>query len=203
MSLPNSGLYSIVNVDNLDKPLERVALYLEHQIKLIQLRCKKPFERNLPQLATEAVKLAEQHSCTLIVNDYLDIAARSGAHGVHLGQEDQSPRIARQILGSEAIIGLSTHTIEQVEAAQSEPVDYLGFGPVFQSPTKSGHAEVTGTEKLQEACKLSHFPIVAIGGINSKNVKEVYQAGAQSAAVISSLENCEDLAAEIKCFNKA
>jgi thiamine-phosphate pyrophosphorylase len=124
----------------------------------------------------------------LIINDRVDLALAVGAHGVHLGQDDMPPDAARRLLGPNAIIGYSTHNIEQAIAAIKLPIDYLAIGPIFATTTKSDTAPVLGLEgsrAVREA--IGRFPLVAIGGITHANAREVIQAGADSVAVISAL----------------
>ncbi len=123
----------------------------------------------------------------IVVNDRADIALLTGADGVHLGQDDLSPRAVRRLLGPRAVIGLSTHTREELEAARDEPADYLAVGPVFETATKADSAPVVSLSGLREARSLYAGPLVAIGGISRSRVGAVLAAGADAAAVISAL----------------
>jgi thiamine-phosphate pyrophosphorylase len=124
----------------------------------------------------------------LIINDRVDVALALGADGVHLGQEDMEPRAARELLGENAIIGLSTHNISQVLEAQKAPIDYLAIGPIFSTATKQNASPVVGLAGLAEVRQiLKEIPLVAIGGITEANAAEVIHAGADSVAVVSSL----------------
>jgi len=141
--------------------------------------------------ATEAVlRRAEPFRATVIVNDRADVARVAGAHGVHVGQEDLPPAAVRAVAGSQAIVGLSTHTPEQIAAALREPVSYIAIGPVFGTGTKeTGHAAV-GLSRVREAADRAHaaaMPVVAIGGITADTAAEVSAAGADAVAVISGL----------------
>jgi len=112
----------------------------------------------------------------------------TGTSGVHLGQDDLPPLEARKLLGRDAIIGFSTHTIEQAEAALELPVDYIAFGPIFPTATKRDHEEVVGLEMLRKMrSRIGDFPLVAVGGINLENLVDVIEAGADSVAMISAL----------------
>lgn len=123
----------------------------------------------------------------VIVNDRADVALLAGAHGVHLGQDDLSCRAARAFLGAKAVIGLSTHSPNEVRAAQSAPADYLAIGPVFATGTKPDAAPVVGLAGVREARRLCPGPLVAIGGIRGPRVREVLDAGADAVAVASAL----------------
>jgi len=132
--------------------------------------------------------VAKAHSVRVIINDRVDIAMAAGADGVHLGQDDMPADAARRILGDTSIIGLSTHTPEQTAAAAKLPVDYVAFGPVFSTTTKADPDEVVGLFGVAAAKEIvGNIPLVAIGGINASNVREVLAAGADSAAMISEI----------------
>ncbi len=154
---------------------------------LIQLR-----EKHLPAdqfyaEAVNAVAAAREAGVILLINDRVDIAKMTGADGVHLGRDDLPPAAARQLLGRDAIIGLSTHSITEATAAAREPVDYVAFGPIFRTDTKPDTEPVVGLGQLAEIRNaLPNIPLVAIGGINAENITAVIEAGADSAAVISS-----------------
>lgn len=123
----------------------------------------------------------------LILNDRPALVAPAGWDGVHLGQTDLSPSSARSLLGRRAIVGLSTHTDVQVLTADRQPVDYIAIGPVFSTLTKSDTSPVIGIEGVMRARALTRKPLVAIGGITAENAPAVYDAGADSVAVISAI----------------
>ena len=155
---------------------------------LIQLR-----EKQLPALefyeqAKAAVVVAERCAVRLIINDRVDVAISVGAHGVHLGQDDLPPVAARKLLGETAIIGYSTHNVDQALEAVTLPIDYLAIGPIFQTTTKTDTSPVLGLEGLRAVrSAIGDFPLVAIGGITHANAREAIEAGADSVAVISAL----------------
>jgi thiamine-phosphate pyrophosphorylase len=124
----------------------------------------------------------------LIINDRVDIALVAGAGGVHLGQDDLPPDAARRILGENAVIGLSTHNAGQAEAAICQSVNYIAVGPIFETGTKTDHSPVIGLEGLAAVRRsVGDFPLVAIGGITPERLAEVFDAGADSAAMIAGL----------------
>lgn len=141
--------------------------------------------------ATEAVlQRAEPFRATVIVNDRADIARIAGAHGVHVGQDDLPPWAVRAVAGRAAIVGLSTHTTEQIAVALREPVSYLAIGPVFGTGTKETGYTAVGLTRVREAADRAHaasMPVVAIGGIAVDTAAEVLAAGADAVAVISGL----------------
>ena len=155
---------------------------------LIQLREKRLSPREFYEQAKAAVAGAARRGVKLIVNDRVDVALAVGALGVHLGQDDMPPDAARKLLGSNAVIGYSTHNVEQAIAATKLPIDYLAIGPIFATTTKSDTAPVLGLEGLRTVRRaIGAFPLVAIGGITRSNAREVIDAGADSVAVISAL----------------
>ena len=167
---------------------EQVKLLSLGGATLIQLREKRMPAREFYDQAKEAVEEAARRGVQLIVNDRVDVALAVGAHGVHLGQDDMPPEAARGLLGSDALIGYSTHNIEQAVAATKLPIDYLAIGPIFATTTKSDTAPVLGLEGLRTVRRaVGAFPLVAIGGITSANAADVIAAGADSVALISAL----------------
>ncbi|HEY6805152.1 MAG TPA: thiamine phosphate synthase [Pyrinomonadaceae bacterium] len=155
---------------------------------LIQLREKRLSSRDLYREAETTLKVAHELGVRLIINDRVDIALAIRADGVHLGQDDLTPAAARQLLGPDAIIGFSTHNLAQALEAVELPIDYLAFGPIFPTGTKSDTSPVVGLAALKEVrTAIDKKPLVAIGGINSENAPDVTQHGADSVAVISCL----------------
>jgi thiamine-phosphate pyrophosphorylase len=136
-------------------------------------------------------ELTRRYSVPLIVNDRVDLALAVDADGVHIGQDDLPPPVVREILGEDKIIGISTHSLEEVKEANGLPVDYIAFGSIFRTPTKEKPI-VVGTDLLKEAKKVAKKPLVAIGGIMPYNVDEVIKAGADGVAVISAILGFQD-----------
>jgi thiamine-phosphate diphosphorylase len=161
--------------------------------RLVQLRAKDATTRDLVDLARRAKALCDRHGAALIVNDRADVARLVDAAGVHLGQDDLPPATARQILGPTKVIGFSTHTVAQAEAALAEGIaDYLAFGPVFPTSSKTKPDPVQGTEPLRTVRRLCPIPLVAIGGITADNLAAVLTTGADAAAVISAISHAAD-----------
>ncbi|HMO16690.1 MAG TPA: thiamine phosphate synthase [Oligoflexia bacterium] len=193
------SVYPIASLDNLSDPFSHIKNLLSLNARLslnsqwIQIRSKGiiPSDKLL-LFVKNVLKLRNEisPSSKIIVNDYLNIALEAEADGLHLGQSDKpGPLEARKILGNTAIIGLSSHTLTQASNAPFESLSYLATGPVYLSGTKFGHAEVTGISTLTEVRKICPTPLIAIGGISSKNSKEVFTAGADSVAVIGALSS--------------
>jgi thiamine-phosphate pyrophosphorylase len=167
---------------------EQVARLIEGGASLIQLRDKHAAPRDFYRDAAAALQVARDHHARLIINDRVDIALALKADGVHLGQTDLPATAARRLLGKEVIIGFSTHNPEQARLATAFPVDYLAFGPIFQTSTKENPDPVTGLPGLRELGTIKDsLPLVAIGGITLANAVEAFKAGADSVAVIAQL----------------
>ena len=165
---------------------------------LIQLRDKTSGARDFLESAKAAVIAGRECGVKLIINDRADIAAAVGADGVHLGQDDLPVAAARERLGATAIIGLSTHSLSQAEAATKLGIDYLAIGPIFSSATKEDTAPEVGLDGLKAVrSRVGEFPLVAIGGITVDRALNVLQAGADSVAIISALlRNPHEIAAQ-------
>jgi thiamine-phosphate pyrophosphorylase len=142
----------------------------------------------LLDLCNDIIAFAVSSNVVVIVNDRADLARMAGARGVHVGQDDIPPAHVRRLLGGDAVIGLSTHTVAQVEAALREPVTYIAVGPVFRTLTKDTGYKAVGLEFVSMAARLAgDVPIVAIGGITLGNAQSVIDAGAAAVAVIGDL----------------
>ena len=166
---------------------EQVKRLIAGGATLIQLRDKHATPRDFYREAATALRLARYHNARLIINDRVDIALALGADGVHLGQSDIPARAARRLLGSAAIIGVSTHNPTQVALAIEMPVDYVAFGPIFRTETKKDPDALTGLEGLRSVRSLIDMPLVAIGGITLTNAAGVFEAGADAVATIAGL----------------
>ena len=167
---------------------EQVDLLIDSGARLIQLREKTDSPLRFFKQAKSAVRVARDRGAKIIINDRVDIALALKADGVHLGQEDLGPAAARRILGGDAIIGFSTHSLEQARLAAQLPVDYVAIGPIFSTTTKQSTNRPVGLDglaRLREA--LGGVPLVAIGGITSKNIGTVIKAGADVVAIIGDI----------------
>jgi thiamine-phosphate pyrophosphorylase len=138
--------------------------------------------------ARSALAVVENAGAQLIINDRVDVAQAVGAHGVHLGQDDMPPDAARRLLGDQAIIGYSTHSVEQARQALSLPIDYIAIGPIFETVSKTDTSPALGLDGLRAVRKeAGNVQLVAIGGISHTNARGVIEAGADSVAIISAL----------------
>ena len=166
----------------------QVAQLTEGGAPLIQLREKGLAPREFYREAEIAMRVAHNNGAHLIINDRADIALALGASGVHLGQDDLPPDAARRLLGPDAIIGLSTHSVAQAQLAAGMPINYLAIGPIFSTSTKVNSEPVVGLDGLRRVRDVvGAVPLVAIGGITAGNAPLVISAGADAVAVISAL----------------
>lgn len=178
--------------------------------RFLQVRAKQASSREYLALCNEVIALASAHDAIVIVNDRADIARLCGASGVHVGQEDLPPVAVRAVIGETPLVGLSTHTAEQVRHAISEPIDYFAVGPVFGTSTKAtGHSAV-GVELVQQAAAAakaaaaranrSPLPVIAIGGITLDRARVAVDAGAAAVAVISDLLATGDPESRVRSY---
>ncbi len=178
-----------------------VAQAIRGGVDMVQLREKNLETRTWLDLAREVAQLCRKRKVFFIVNDRVDVAAASGADGVHLGQDDFPVALARKVLGGRRIIGKSTHSIEQAKEALKERVDYVAVGPVFWTQTKKIDRPV-GAELVAQVRKLTRRPILAIGGIQPENAASVIAAGATGVAVVSALMAAPDAVEAARAFRK-
>jgi thiamine-phosphate pyrophosphorylase len=174
------------------EPLLRAAL--SGGADIVQLREKELPRREIELAALTFRRLCDTYSALFIVNDDPELALACGADGVHVGQDDASATKAREVVGPEAIIGLSTHSEQQIAASASEPVDYISVGPVWETPTKEGRPGV-GLGLVEHAAGSSPHPFFAIGGIDPGNAAEVASAGATRIGAVRAIRDAEAPAA--------
>jgi thiamine-phosphate pyrophosphorylase len=197
-----SRLYAIVDAQVLEKhqvALEAFAKKLRAAgVVLVQYRDKLASPQDILRAATVLRETFAGIDIRLIMNDRADLAVLAGFDGVHVGQGDLLPEDGRRVIGPGRWVGVSTHTDEQVRAAELSSADYVAIGPVFATGTKADAEQVVGLEGVRRARKLTSKPLVAIGGITRANARSVIDAGADSVAVISGLfskgENVEKVA---------
>ncbi|MBC5806819.1 MAG: thiamine phosphate synthase [Candidatus Eremiobacter antarcticus] len=160
-------------------------------VGMVQLREKSLTDSALFAAALEWSAACRKHGALFVVNDRLDIALACGADGVHLGQDDMPLRAAREISGADFIIGLSTHSPQQVRDAGAAPVDYIGVGPIHETPTKPGRTAV-GLDLIRFAAECAAQPFFAIGGLQPENITAVLNAGATRVSVLRWIANSDD-----------
>jgi thiamine-phosphate pyrophosphorylase len=189
-------LYVICDVDVCARAgwtlVDFAAACLDGGATCLQVRAKQTSARVLYEAAAAIVARARPAGAMVIVNDRADVARVAGAGGVHVGQEDLTPSDVRVVTGAESVVGLSTHTMEQLDRALTEPIDYLAVGPVFGTDTKATGYAAVGLEHVRRAVQRvaaneRTLPVVAIGGITLDRAPGVIASGARSVAVISDL----------------
>jgi thiamine-phosphate pyrophosphorylase len=195
-------LYAILDLDRLGvRPVGPSAEALGRGgAAIVQLRAKGVPDRRLLALGEHARDGARRGGALFVVNDRPDVALLLGADGVHLGQDDLPPAEARRLLGPDAIVGRSTHSLAQLRAATGEPVDYVALGPIFATATKPDAEPVVGLETLRAARALTALPLVAIGGIDDARAHDTVSAGADGLAVIGALLDASDLEQAARAF---
>lgn len=199
-NLANARLYGIMDLGYVERgnAARVVEQMIEGGVDLIQLRGKNKSMGELLDLAAELHELAAKFSMPVIVNDYAEIARAAPVEGVHIGQNDDSIEIARQKAGREILIGKSTHSLEQARAAQAEGADYIGFGPIFATPTKPDYAPI-GLENIKRVHEEVNLPIFCIGGINIDTLQSVLDAGAKRVVMVSALLKAHNVVDYARC----
>lgn len=160
-------------------------------VDIVQFRDKAATDKEFLAMGYKIKKFLKRKNVLFIVDDRVDLAYFLDADGVHLGQDDIGVDQARKILGRNKIIGFSTHSMAQLRLAVKKDVDYISIGPVFATPTKPDYKAV-GLDLIKSAARLTKVPLVAIGGINERNIKEVVKAGAQRVAVVRAILSKND-----------
>ena len=167
-------------------------------VDLIQLRGKGKSIDELVTLALEVHQVTARSDTPLIVNDYAEIAARVPVEGVHVGQDDDSILVARQKAGRDLIVGKSTHSLTQAHTAREEGADYIGFGPIFATPTKPDYTPI-GLGDVRQVHLEVDVPIFCIGGINVDNLQQVIDAGAKRVVMVSALLKAHSIVDYARC----
>ena len=188
MNLVFPRLYAIIDPTLLTiSELELAEALAGSGVELIQYRNKTASSRQFFEISRKLSSFLKPRGVRFVVNDRADIALLADAGGVHVGQDDLGVEDARAIVGPGRWVGFSTHSLEQVAAADATSADYIAFGPIFPTATKKNPDPVVGTALLRKARELTRKPLVAIGGITLDRAAEVYRAGADSLAVIRDL----------------
>jgi len=188
MKLPR--VYPILDSESLERcgiSMETAAAaFLEGGAGILQIRHKGHWTRDFFETARTVARLCRENGTPLIVDDRADFAMLLEA-GLHVGQDDLAPRDARKLIGSEATLGYSSHNMAQLAAAGGEPVDYVAIGPIFATSSKRNPDPAVGVEEIRRCRPLIEKPLVAIGAITLANARDVWDAGADSVAIIGAL----------------
>jgi thiamine-phosphate pyrophosphorylase len=186
------GILDLSYIDILDAGATARAM-IAGGVDIIQLRGKTYDVDKLTALAAELHFITSKKDVPLIINDYAEIARWVALEGVHVGQDDISIGEARETAGRNLLVGKSTHSFEQAVAAQKEDADYIGFGPLFATPTKPDYPPI-GLDAIKKVCAKVRVPIFCIGGIKLSNLESVIAAGAQRVVIVSGLLKADDIA---------
>lgn len=186
--LHDCRLYGIIDLGYVQRTdaARVVDQMIEGGVDLIQLRGKTKSIGELVELSKELHELTLKSATPLIVNDHPEIAKRVPVEGVHVGQDDDPIEMVRQRVERDILVGKSTHSLKQASAAQGEGADYIGFGPIFATPTKPDYAPI-GLENISRVHAEVNLPIFCIGGINIDNLQSVIDAGAKRVVMVSAL----------------
>ncbi len=190
--IDNFGLYLIITKAVLSyQEIARIAV--KYNITYLQLREKDLSDRELISISREIMRITSTSPTKFIINDRADIAKIVDADGLHLGQDDLTLQEAKSIFGEDKIYGLSTHSLEQARIAIAQNPDYIGYGPIFPTPTKSKPDPAVGLSNIRQLVDSSPIPVVAIGGIDETNVEEVIYKGAQNISLVRYFMESENL----------
>ena len=195
VDLRDARLYAIFDLSYVGEAdvISIAAKLLDGGVDLVQLRAKERSVEDVSRIGKGLHELTSQRGVPLIVNDYAGVAREIGAEGVHVGQDDLAVAEARAQTGDDRLVGKSTHSIEQAVAAAAEGADYIGFGPLFATPTKPDYAPI-GLSDIAEVHRRVTIPIFCIGGIKLDNLEQVIAAGAQRVVIVSGLLKAVDVA---------
>jgi thiamine-phosphate pyrophosphorylase len=176
------------------RALEVTRAALEGGATIVQLRAPEWHKRAWLELARDLLPLTRRHGVPLMIDDHLDVALAAGANGVHIGQRDLPPDVARKLLGPKALIGWSVSDAAQLDEANrmGDLIDYVGIGPVFATPTKPDASAALGIDGLATLCAQARYPTVAIGGIQLHNAAGVMRARPGGLAVVSAICTAAD-----------
>lgn len=193
--LSRCRLYGILDLGYVDSLEARdvVEKMIDGGVDLIQLRAKACPPKEIVRIATEVRDITRQRGIPLVVNDHPEIARSVQAEGVHLGQDDLPIAKAREAAGPDCVIGKSTHSVDQALRAFYEGADYIGFGPIFATPTKPDYTPV-GLDEIRKVHDAVRIPIFCIGGIKLDNLSELLAAGARRVVIVSGLLLANDIA---------
>jgi len=194
LNLSECRLYGILDLGYVRKSdaTHAAEAMIKGGVDLIQLRGKDQSIEELVELAAELHELTARSFTPLIVNDHAEVASKVPVEGVHVGQDDDSIEVVRRKAGRAVVVGKSTHSLGQARAAQREGADYIGFGPIFATPTKPDYRPI-GLKEINRVHLDVSLPIFCIGGINIDNLEQVIAAGAHRIAIVSGLLKAPDI----------
>jgi thiamine-phosphate pyrophosphorylase len=200
-ALRECRLYGIIDLGYIPRPRDCSCIaeqMVSGGVDLIQLRAKGKSIDEFVNLASEIHEITARSDTPLIVNDHAEVAAQVPVEGVHVGQEDDSVLFARQRAGRDLIVGKSTHSLAQAFMAQREGADYIGFGPIFATPTKPDYKPI-GLGNIRQVHLDVSIPIFCVGGINIDNLQRVIDAGAKRVVMVSALLKAHSVVDYARC----
>lgn len=199
-ALSECRLYGIIDFGYVERhdAIRVIEQMIEGGVDLIQLRGKNKSISELMEVSAELHRLTANSSTPLIVNDYPEIATRAPVEGVHVGQDDAPIETVREKITRDILVGKSTHSIAQARAAEREGADYIGFGPIFATPTKPDYAPI-GLQDISRVHTEVNLPIFCIGGINIDNLQSVIDAGAKRVVMVSALLKAHNIVDYARC----
>lgn len=192
-------LYAVTNSKLISKQplIEQVESALKGGVTCVQLREKELDEESFLAEAIEMKELCEKYGVPLIINDNVDIAIKSGASGIHVGQSDMEVSKVRKLVGDNMIIGVSAHTVEEAKIAEAGGADYLGVGAIYKTTTKQDATYVSLNE-LKKICDSVKIPVVAIGGIDKNTISKLSGTGVDGVAMVSAIFASDDIEQECR-----
>jgi thiamine-phosphate pyrophosphorylase len=195
-NLADRRLYGILDLGYCAaaKALETTRAMLAGGVQILQLRAKNLAPAEILPLAQNLAPLCREAGVPFLLNDHPELVGPSGADGVHVGQDDQTVAEARRLIGPGKLVGLSTHSPEQARAAFEQKPDYIGFGPLFSTPTKPDYTPI-GTADIAEIHRDAPLPIFCIGGIKRENLPQILAVGAQRVVIVSGILQAADIPA--------
>jgi thiamine-phosphate pyrophosphorylase len=198
-ALTDARLYGIVDLGYVPAEAAPVAaeLLLEGGVDVLQLRAKRVERNIIADLAAQIHRLTSRAEVPLVINDYPELLRDVPAEGAHVGQDDMTVVAAREAAGRPCLIGKSTHSLAQAQAAAAEGADYIGFGPLFATPTKPGRPAI-GLGDIQAVHETVKIPIFCIGGIKQENLPQVRAAGARRVVIVSGWLDAADIPAAVR-----
>ena len=194
-------LYLVTNryQDSLENFLEKVETACRSGVTIIQLREKNLTTNQYYQLAKQVKEITDAYQVPLIIDDRLDICLAVDAAGLHIGDDELPVSVARKVLGSEKILGVTAKTVKRALEAETSGADYLGTGAIFPTTTKE-NAPITLISTLKTICQTVAIPVVAIGGLTSENIDQLIGTGIAGVAVVRDLMQAEDIEAKTQAF---
>lgn len=201
MNRESLRLYLVTNryQDSLENFLEKVEMACRSGVTIIQLREKNLTTNQYYQLAKQVKEITDAYQVPLIIDDRLDICLAVDAAGLHIGDDELPVSVARKVLGSEKILGVTAKTVKRALEAETSGADYLGTGAIFPTTTKE-NAPITLISTLKTICQTVAIPVVAIGGLTSENIDQLIGTGIAGVAVVRDLMQAEDIEAKVHAF---